>query len=302
MNEKVTFYSHSCRLFAFFVLGNAVTVLPVSNADSYTFLGYVLSAAVLFLLFLVLYPLCLKLFCDGNKKGIAKILQTAVYAAAMVFAVFCLGDAFSSFIYISARLLLPEASNFAVIVILLAVTAYFGSKRQENVLKFALVAFPFCLVIILFFFLASAGEFNWRSVFVFSPPSFKNLLEQTYAYLKNPVSFCLLLPVYEVLFFKNRDKRPLFAGTLTGFLLLALCLLNSLLLFGPNLSGKLDFAYCEAVSSVSVGRLFTRLDGFAYLIFFVSILLRITVCVFIIKTLLKRLYFVLQKNKKRPVE
>lgn len=295
MKKTATFYSHSCHLLAFFVLGNAVTTLPSASADSYTFLGYILSSAALFLALLGFYPLCTKLFLTEGKNKTGKVLRITVFLAAAVFSAFCLGDSFLSFIYLSRRLLLPNSSSFAVVVILLVVIAYFGLRRQESVLKFALLAFWFCFAIILFFFIASAGEYNLRNIFVFRLPSFKNLFEQSLPYLKNPMSFCLLLPVYEVLVFRKRSKSALFTGVFTGILMLGLCLLNSLLLFGPFLSGELDFAYCEAVSSVSVGRLFTRLDCFAYLIFFVSILLRITVCIFIIKTVLKKISFALGK-------
>ena len=54
------------------------------------------------------------------------------------------------------------------------------------------------------------------------------------------------------------------------------------IVFGSDFAGKLKYPYASAISTVTLGNLFTRMDGFAYLIFFASVIVKITVCIKII--------------------
>ena len=69
--------------------------------------------------------------------------------------------------------------------------------------------------------------------------------------------------------------------------MLLLCIAGSILLFGPNLAGELDYAYSQYISTFTVGRLFTRLDFFAYFLFFITSISKIWVLGQTVKELLR---------------
>ena len=56
MKKETVFSSHFSALTALFILGNGVMVLPVKGADEYSFLGYLISIAIAFLLYFAVIP------------------------------------------------------------------------------------------------------------------------------------------------------------------------------------------------------------------------------------------------------
>ena len=102
-------------------------------------------------------------------------------------------------------------------------------------------------------------------------------------YIKKVTLPCFLIGVFA------RDngfsKKTAVSGAVLGNLTLAFCILNSLLLFGNKFAGRLDYPYAFAISTVTFGNLFCRLDGFAYFIYFASCLIKITLSVSIIKSI-----------------
>ena len=77
-------------------------------------------------------------------------------------------------------------------------------------------------------------------------------------------------------------------GVSGGCGLAALVLLNSVMLFGAELAGKFDYPYSAAISTISVGYLFSRMDGFSYFLGFACTLVRIGVCITTVKSLFKK--------------
>ena len=95
------------------------------------------------------------------------------------------------------------------------------------------------------------------------------------------------MPIFLKFFFDDTRTKQGFSGVIIGACLLGMCILSPILLFGAQLSGQLDFPNSYAVSTVTVGRLFTRLDGFAYFVYFVSSVIKITVCISVVRESLK---------------
>ena len=66
-------------------------------------------------------------------------------------------------------------------------------------------------------------------------------------------------------------------------MLLGITILNSVLLFGIEFSGVLDYPYSSAGSTVTFGNLFTRMDGFLYFVYLASCIVKCAVGIFVIK-------------------
>lgn len=270
ISDTSSFSKHFVALFALFILSNAVITLPSKNADRFTFLGFL----VCFIISFILYCLILNL---NSKITLYLAVLPAFYLAL---------DAFLDYLNFISQNLLPETQRFFIIFPLVLTVIVFAKSKTSAILKFSLLSFVFCALAICFFFFATAKDFEISNIFIKSVPNLKTLWVQTLPYLKKIVLPSALLPLYANI--KNQQKKTAFGGLITGYILIGVCLLNSLLLFGNEFSGLLDFPYASAISTVTFGNLFTRMDGFSYFIYLVGCLIKITVCIDIIKTALCR--------------
>jgi len=269
MNEKRAFGFHTTALAAIFVLGNAVTILPDSNADEFTFLAFII-AAVLAVLIYISSEFLLKL----NIKAF-KIL---LYSLSAIFSLFLGAFSFKDTVNFVSAVILPQTAKPLISLVFFSVLLYFFFKAQENILKFALISFVLIGAIIVFFFLAAADKYDFQNIVILRLPKFSGFLGQIRPYIKDIVLPIPILAVYFKLQSEGEKRNHIIFGIFIGIIFAGLCILMALLTFGPSLAGRLDFPFSSAVSTVTVGRLFTRLDGFSYFVFFVSSLLKITVC------------------------
>ena len=289
MKNDAVFKVHNLTLAFIFILGNASIIFPVKNADRYTVLGYIITCVLSLCLFLLLIPAFNLLFCEKEGDNLPrKIIKLSVFALSFAVALYYSAEAFLSFAELAAKLMLPKTPKLITCFFFLISVVFFATRREEDLLKFSLLAGGLIGVLIIFFFIASISAFDLNRIFIFSAKSLEPALRQTPPYIKECLPPCLLLGVYQTCVFGRVQKSASFWGIIIGFILLWLCILNSVLIFGVPLSARLSYPYASAVSTVSVGRLFTRLDGFAYFIYYISSLTKITVCIFICCALLKK--------------
>ncbi len=288
MNKKTSFFKHNIAFWALFLMGNGVIVLPFKNADGYTVLAFILALFAAFILCIGARFVVNSIFVKKAESGIKKFLRLALSFAASVFAAFVLADTVKDFLYFSQKILLPHSSKLVAIAIFLLAVIFFSFKRLENILKFCLISCVFVLILELVFFIASVDNFKLQNIIIKQLPNLTHLWQQAIPYIKKFSLPALLLPLYEALAFKQTSKKALFSGLWAGGALLGLTLLNSVLIFSGELAGLFEFAYASAVSTVSIGRLFSRMDGFSYFIYFAASLVKSVGCVFIIMVMVSR--------------
>ncbi len=290
MREKARFFTHTSVIWALFILGNACLIFPIENASKFTVLGYICAVLLGFIINLIALLLAKWVFCENTaKKPFKNAICSILYVAAAAFAAFCAADTFKSFIFFVKAIMLNHTALIFVVLIFGLAVLYFGAKRQEDILKFFLVAFWFVILIILFFFIANSLNFKLSNIFIFRLPDFSELYAQTKPYILNPFIPSVLLCVYNVFCFGKPRISAAVTGYFLGAVILGLCIASSVLLFGHSLASELAYPYSSAISTVSIGRLFTRLDGFSYYVYFISALAKITVCIFIIKEAILRI-------------
>ena len=290
MKSSKIFIVHFICLSALFFMGNAIIKAPGKEADEFTFLAYLITCGLGILLYFPLSLLARKIYSPSNTNSISiKIFKASAFLIISIFSAFLIAEAFMDYVNFTKSVILSGGSTFGIIAVFLLICLFFALKRQEDILKFALLSFFAVLFLVIFFFFAAMPNYSLRNIFIFRLPDTQTLFKQSLPYFKNPVLPSLLLPFYNVLIFKEQKKSALFSGYFAGSLLLGLGILSAVLLFGTTFAGNLSFPYSSAVSTVSIGRLFTRLDGFSYFIYFSAALIRINVCIFIIYTSMKRL-------------
>lgn len=300
MKKQIVFFTHSVAACALFILGDAVIIMPQNAANKFTFLGFLISFVSGLALIAITAPFLNRIFLadTATHRITKKIILAIIYSLTALFALWCAGCTFKNFSAFANEVMLGEISKALAIIIFCAVVLYFSLHRQENILKFCLLAFWLVVAVAVFFFLACITRYNFRNAFIFNIPSYKELISQTKPYILNPLIPSLILPVYNSLVFKNKSSRAVLTGLTVGFAVLGICILNSILLFGTEFAGELAFPFSSAVSTVTVGRLFTRLDEFSYFVYFITSLIKITVSIYVLKSCLKKTNNILKGEKK----
>lgn len=274
---------HSFCLVTLYILGNAVILLPDKSADGYTLFGF-LAVFILSLAFcFVIAPFYRGLFTEKHQK-----LKAVVFLAVAVFSFWVASDAFKNSYSFISRIVLPKTSKPLIILVFLGVVLYFAFRSQKNVLKFSLLAFSATIILIIFFFFASLSNYDLENVYM-GIPDFKDILKNAKPYFLNPFLSVLLLPMYFLFVFERVREKDMAVGITLGFLSLFLCIISSILLFGPFLAGELEYPFASAVSTVTVGKLYARMDGLSYFIYFSSALIKITICLFVTFSSLKKI-------------
>ncbi len=298
MKISTPYRFHITALAALFILGNGVIIFPTSVADEYTFLAYLLCVGLAFLLFFVLTRLISKVYSfrpTADTKTYKKALLTILYFVSAAVALYYTVDTFYDFSLFVSELALKDFPIIVGFISFLAVAVFMNLCKNSAFYKFAVIAFLFTALVIIFFFLASLKNYRISNIFIFRLPPLKALFAQTKEYFMGLILPVLLFLCFEASVFKDTPKAYTFWGITSGSVLLGLCILNSVLLFGTRFSGALDYPYASAVSTVTIGRLFTRLDGFSYFVYFAAAITRITVCTILIKSLFTKIQFLVKK-------
>ena len=286
--EKTVFYKSALAASALFVTGNAIIILPTN--ENYPILGFLLTAVIGVILNLLLMPLSRFVWDENNNSNtFLKILKELFFLSLAIAALFAAADTLKDFVHFVKGFILPEIPIFVISVTFSVIIAYFYSKRQEDTLKFSLLCFFFTLLAVLFFFFSMSGNFDVQNIIIRSLPDIRELKDSISPYFFKATLPSLLLPFYHTAVFGKRGGSACVLGTAAGYIILCLCLLPSILLFSAPLAGKLSYPYASAISTVTVGKIFTRLDGFSYFLYFSASLAKINISLFVVKKAVNRI-------------
>lgn len=272
--QKDIFSPHKTAVFALFMLGQTGIVIPYKNGNENIFLAFLLASFLGFLMLLLS-------FFALNKLRELKNYTVKKYTLKIIFILFaiysiCLAvDTFNAFLSFLSSYILPDFSPYFLGLTLTALIIFVSSVKIEVFYKFSLITAAFSAVLLLILFLLSVPQFSVDNISLLSLPNFYDVLYKSLIYLKDAFLPALILPIFEFLYAKTKNKNCAVKGYLIGDLMLMVCLLNSLLIFGNLLSSRLDFPYSEAISTVTAGNIFFRMDGFSYFVFFASCTVKI---------------------------
>lgn len=271
MNKLKPFSHHFIWLSTLYILGSSIINLPFKNADKLTFLGFViaflLSVAVIFAIYrfdFLKYPI-------------------------IFLAIYFVGETLIVFLQFISKTLLQDNQNFWVLVLFLIPLVYFCFRKWTEFFNFSLVCGVVCGLLLIFFFFATLKDFNVKNIYIYSFPNIKNLFGQTLPYIKSVTLPIAVLTLYAKQ--HKTSKTVTITGVCVGNTFLLISIFNSILLFGTQMAGEFDYPYAMAISTVTFGNLFSRLDGFSYFIYFVTALVKITVCINVIKQEIKNLNY-----------
>ncbi len=278
--ENKAFKYHKIALWVMFIMSSAVISLPVKGANEFTFLAFLVSALIMLLIWLVFDVFCEFLKDLTNKKAI-KFLTVLLLLVLAVYTAFLGANTFKETISFISQVILPKTKKWIIVVIFGSIVAYCAFKGQKSLMKLALICSMVVVSSVLFFFFASLENYTLNNIFIFKFPTLKELFSQMKPYLQRFIFPIIVLLAFSRLNLKEKGRAVGLVRLIIAVMGTAFCVLMPLLLFGTKLSGRLDFPFISAVSTVTVGSLFTRLDGFAYFVLFISSVLKIVVCILV---------------------
>ena len=212
-------------------------------------------------------------------KSLFALLSFGTAVVALYVAVMTV-KGFSDFVSEAMFLRMPA---FLVQAVFLGFCAYLSSCGFGTLRKFALLAMILIVAVIGILFLVSLPELKWEMIgdaFVFdsavSPIGVARELGGIFA----PMAVAIIYLAAATLG-KERGVSARSAAWAVVFssVLLLVCYLNVALLLGLPFGSTQEYPYSSAVSTVTVGKLFARMEGFAYMMYFAAVAVRTSVCV-----------------------
>ena len=236
---------------ALFVLGNAVILTPTLNITN------------LFLIpLLLLFALAVSYFLK-NRNGVI-VLGVALYGA---------WTTIFDYINFLKDEQMPSANKILLLSVLLGVVAIFVFAPKSAIYKYSLLVFVVVVAIMLLCFVSGIGNFDYK----IAAENFFDFSFSVKTLLRFFVPVIVLPLAYQD---KTKYKNPMFLGTMTGVGLLTVASIQAFLTIGNDTS--VTFPYLSAVNVISVGSIFTRLNGFVWFLFFATSLVKIVICVKVI--------------------
>ncbi len=279
MLKQTGFKTHLMLLCAMMILGQSISVFPIRFDENAVF--HYLFSFITGLFFMLITSFATKKFFSLKRNTpLKKAVCVIVYLRIAVYSLVTFADCLFDFKHVIKKILF-FGSDLIGVLMFCATVLYFLAHRQENILKFSLISAVVCLAVVLFF-----------SVFLFENYHFKNLYIKELPDIKTAASGVIpllrkaFLPTGLLYFYKHFTglccrKGVLIKGYILGGIFLSVALLCPILIFGTEFIGRLEFPFNSAVTTLSIGRLFSRLDGIMYVVYFVAALLKSVVCIFV---------------------
>ena len=270
--ENKNYTLHIFAISILFVLGNTITSMPTNMFNIY-FLSFMCATSYILIVIA-------RLMMNLSQKS--KIILYAVNILVLLLAVWGAAATFTDFIIFLKAEQLPQANVMLLSTVLVAVAIAFISSSDLAVYKYGLLVVLIAGAFVAMCFVGGIKTFNFSSLdLIFTAPQFSVM-----AFIK----YCL--PIAVLIFFTNSKKTPaksLSFGLAVGYTVLLLCVIQVVLTFGSI--GGITYPYLKAIGVMSSGSLFTRLDGFIYFVFFVTSLIKITICAKVAKSYIVKIIF-----------
>ncbi len=286
MTAQKPYRLHTVCLLAAATLGSAAISVPYENADNRNPLAFLAAFLAAALLYFLMCPVINFIF--KQKRGVG-FWRGALYSVVIFLSLWSALTVASEYIDFVKWDMLPYAPKFVLSAVFAVAVYVFSVCGNNSIFKFSLFAtFGVCLVVALFFVL-SLGHYDIKNIAVESIRFKNGFLRQTASYflgvfLPSVLTLCFVCVTREGI-----NKKAALGGLTLAAAILVLCILNSILIFGAKSAANMSYPYADAISTITVGNLFTRMDGFAYIVFFCTSIIRQTVMLKLGMVLLSRL-------------
>jgi hypothetical protein len=281
MPYKENGLSSAC-LTALFLMGNTIISFPFKNGAASSASEFAAGLLIYLLLSPLIYKLILKIPKSQTKRKILYPLYILFILLALLNGISALLD-YGAFL--NEVMLKNISLPFAVILFLIPVI-FIALQNDRVILKFCLFSFAISVVLIGIFIFITLPEYRFNLRELIFPKDLSSFISGSLYYLAVIAFSAVSVGIYLHLITENGFKRAYLSGIASGGILTLLCLLNSLFVLGIAADNN-SFPYSAAISTVTVGDFFTRMDGFSYFLFFMTAITKAGVSALIIKKSLR---------------
>jgi hypothetical protein len=276
--KKRTFPIRKLAPAVLFTVGNSLIRYPWRAAGDET-LTLLLSLAIALPAVLLLYPLLRELFGGVlHMHPIKRIVAVIVSAVIGTYALFCAYRSCADYIRFTSEMILPSAHALPLALGFLLSAAWLSSLDSQRMNSFALLSLGFVLLCVVVLFLFGFPYFQRENLPLILPKVFSDPSVTLPMLWKESLLPLVILSAYFARTVPKRGRLPLALGVALGSLILALCVVQTLLIFGAFYAAELRYPYSYAVRILSVGPYFFRLEGGSYLLDYLFTLLRSAIC------------------------
>lgn len=270
------------------VIGSIIIRLPLSSVDGSDILAMIIASAAGVLIFLAFYPSLSKLLTieklSSNRIKGAFITICCVVSVALLLAiaVFTLVD-FCEFV---RAIVLPEYNKGILFAAILTVAVIIGTKELKTLSKTALVLICVTLLSVAVIFLLSVSDMSLKYVLPYKLPDMRGVFRTALSvFIK---SFGETLLIVSAFGGDLEKKKSVVSGCIIGGVVITLCCLNTLLVFGGGFAAGLRYPYVIAVRTVGKGEVFSGMDIFLYVAVFFTCVMKTAAAVFGVKRLIRQ--------------
>lgn len=276
-------------LVALSTVGNFIISPVLSSDDGTDIITPILATLISILVVILLKPLAPILFVENDSKSskITLIFRGIIYTLTnfylLVTAVFIVKE-FCEYANSVVLPNVPISVLFALIVILAIISAL---GKLDKLLKTSLILFFVTALFSIVIFVFSVPKMDFKYIVPTSMFNIKNVLQNSgIIYIRTFGE--VITPI--ILIGGLKKAREIFVSNILAGGIILLCILNTLLVFGGGFAATLKYPYSEAVSAVNLGDIFSRMDGFVYIIIFITSYMKIALILYSVKELGKKLY------------
>ena len=268
---------HDASLIGVFLIGN----MFISISKPSAFLGLLFAALLAFFLVGILVKIQsansnfrAEMFASSYLNKLQKtVLLTVLTAFLLIIYIISSND----YVSIVDSIRLPNTSRFLITLIFISLSVIMAFSRKNVIYAFAFTSAIFLLGTTLIMWILSIPNMRLE---VFKEILNINITETFWDALGIfAKSFGQIIII--ILFIGYRGvsyaRKSQFLGIGFAALILMICFSNTFLLLGNRIINEVNFPYAAATGIITVGKNFSRLDGFTYYNYFILSLIKMTV-------------------------
>lgn len=278
MGKECSF--HKICLSSLFIFGNVALFIPYKNAKSGELSAILLALFVSISLYFFWY------FIAGKIKEIKKGVLSKGVCIALIFIPLLANTITAKNIenYISDDVLMKNL-KISIVLVFALVSVYLVVKTNTALAKLSLLSFVFVLFVMIGLIVVSYKNFEFlgaKELFL------GKIFKRSFFYLYKAFWFPMVYAFYSRFAFEEKSIKNDIIGLFVGSIMIIICFLSAVFTFSLEFASTMEFSYPQSISVVNIGELYTRMDGFAYFIFFLSALIKTAICGQTVKMLLQK--------------
>ncbi len=200
-------------------------------------------------------PFCASVFFKGAVLILSALISLLLaFSSALTFSRF------------AADFMRPLFGSVFVLVCLAVFCAFAATQKISLLGKLAIILLPLSAVFLFFILSFSVGFMDIKYLIPYKAPDF-SLIRHTFS---SVVLVCLPTVVPLSVTAGRLSKAQKVASFIIFTVLLTLCFISPLALFGSEFSSTLSYPYSFAVGTAAIGDIFSRLDPLFYSVAFFS--------------------------------